>query len=134
MSPRSQPEQLIERLEASDLARERTKVILLTLFGDWEVKHALARLGISRTRFQVLRERLLAGAVAALEPASIGRPRTTRRRSARERQLGHELELLRLEARRLRARLRIAEGPLADAVSRRLASRAAQMRADRRRR
>jgi len=66
---------LVERVEASPGARERARVILLTLGRKWTVQEACQWLGIQRTRFQDLRRRLLEGAVGALEERAAGRPR-----------------------------------------------------------
>ena len=74
MTGKSDPEPLLDPIEASDVARERVRIVLLTLAGHWRVKDAMARLEISRTRFQTLRRRMLEGAMAALEPRPAGRP------------------------------------------------------------
>jgi hypothetical protein len=66
---------LVGAIEASEAARERTKVMLLTICGDWSVRDGFERLGMGRTQFQKLRRRMLEGAVRALEPGLAGRPR-----------------------------------------------------------
>ena len=131
MGRTSKPQQLIEHLQASEAARERTKAMLLTLCGHWEVKDALARLCLSRTRFQMLRQRMLEGAVQALEPGAMGRPRKLEPQDARLRELDHEVDRLRGEVRRLRTRLELAEGPLALAVMRRLTAQGRKAKTDR---
>jgi len=83
---------LVDRVEASDVSRERAKVILETLGGRASVQESLERLRLSRTRFQALRTRFLDAGVKALEGGPVGRPP---RRSAEEA----------LEARRLRRRI-----------------------------
>ncbi len=75
MGRRSEMETLVERTEASPEARERTKVILLTLARHWSVQDGCAHLGVKRTRFQDLRRRMLCGATRALEEGAAGRPR-----------------------------------------------------------
>jgi len=118
-------ETLVERLAVSETARERTKVILLTLSGGWSVQQGLDRLGLSRTRFQDLRRRLLEGAAHAVEGRPVGRPRreehvdpeTVEAMRWAIRQLKHEL-------RSARAQLAIARSGAAQAVEARLAGKA----------
>jgi hypothetical protein len=93
---------LLEAIEASPVARERTKVILLTLSGHWSVREGYERLGMKRTRFQDLRRQLLEAAVRALEGGVAGRPRSgpgesKRARALREQvvDLEHTLQLAR---------------------------------------
>jgi len=50
-------------------------VILATLSGQMSVNDACAELGVGPTQFANLRARMLQGAVDAMEPQSIGRPR-----------------------------------------------------------
>ncbi len=54
MGRRSEAEPLVDRTQASGQARERAKVILLTLGRDVSVREGCERLRISRTRFQDL--------------------------------------------------------------------------------
>jgi hypothetical protein len=114
---------LVDRTQASRQARERAKVILLTLTRDVSVREGCERLGLSRTRFQDLRTRLLQGAVLALEGAPLGRPRKAhggdteaealrRRIVSLERSLVHE-----------RVRVELAEAGLTPVLLRRLAAR-----------
>jgi hypothetical protein len=111
---------LVDRTEASGQARERANVILLTLTRDVSVREGCKRLGISRTRFQDLRTRLLQGAVSALEGSPIGRPR-------KDRGLDPEVEALRRRVDSLerslvheRVRVELAEAGLAPVLLRRL--------------
>ena len=123
MSGKSNPDELLRRIEASDQARERVKVMLLTLSGDWTVSDALDRLRISRTRFQDLRRRMLREAVWALEGRPTGRPRraassesaTVSGLRARVDELTHELRVL-------RASLELAHSKAGAAVRRRVSS------------
>ncbi|MHC4850059.1 MAG: helix-turn-helix domain-containing protein [Planctomycetota bacterium] len=98
-------EPLVEAIEASEPARERAKVLLLTIAGQWSVQQGCEHLGLSRTRLQDLRRRMLEAAVGALEGGAAGRPR---RRKPREEacleqlraqvvSLTHELRLARAE-------------------------------------
>lgn len=127
MGRRSEMTTLVERIEASQAARERAKVILLTLSRQWSVEAGCTRLGVKRTRFQDLRRRMIRGAVAALEEKSAGRPPSPRVEepaevcSLRQRvqELEHELRCRQVE-------LEIVRGGVADAVARRLAAREAR--------
>jgi len=124
MGRKSETESLLQPMEASEEARERVKVMLLTLAGQWSVQDGLDRLGLSRTRFQTLRRRMLQGALVALEPGAAGRPRSVAPpEDARVHVLRCELNHLKRELRLARVSLEIAEGPVAAAVQRRLAER-----------
>jgi hypothetical protein len=118
---------LVESIEASPQARERAKVILLTLAQKSSVQAGCRWLGVGRTRFQDLRQRMLAAAVAALEERAAGRPRhpvqrTCRQLSTLRRRLG-ELEQ---ELRRTQAELDVARSEAGAAVSARLAAKGAR--------
>lgn len=64
----------VERLEGSEGARRRLKVVLETLSGERTVESACADLGLSAARFAEIRKEALAGALTALEPRAAGRP------------------------------------------------------------
>jgi len=109
--------QLLLAIEASDLARERTKVMLLTLGGGWSVKDGMAQLSLSRTRFQLLRRRMLEGALLALEAGPTGRPRlAVRAESEAMGKLKAKVVELARELRLLRTQLELSEGPAGRAV------------------
>jgi len=121
MGRRSKVEPLLRPILASDVARERARVILLTLCGQWSVAEGMERLSISRTRFQGLRRRMLGAALRALEPAVRGRPARRRRARMDEvKRLHGENEALRLELRMVRTSLELSEGPVGASVRRRL--------------
>lgn len=121
MGRRSRLEPLLEPIRASEMARERLRIVLLTLSGDWSVTDALDRLLISRTRFQDLRRRMLKGALAALEPGPRGRPAQVRAERLPEvARLEAENASLRLELRMAQTSLELSEGPAGAAVRRRL--------------
>lgn len=125
MGRRSEMETLVERLPRSPQARERAKVILLTLAGHWSVQHGCDHLGIGRTRFQVLRTRLLDGGTAAVEERPSGRPVEAHRTpSATEAQLRASLRELDAELRRVRAELDVARSGAGPAVDRMLMAKA----------
>ena len=65
---------LVDRLEGSEEAKQRLKIVLETIQGKRSVQEAIEILGISETRFHVIREKALAGAVASLELGVRGRP------------------------------------------------------------
>lgn len=112
---------LVDAIEASPQARERTKVILLTLARQCSVQSACRDLGVGRTRFQDLRRRMIGAAVGALEERAAGRPRlrvaTTCRQLATLRRRLADLEQ---ELRRAEAQLDIARSEAGAAVLARL--------------
>ena len=123
MGRRSEMARLLDLTGASELARERLTVMLLTLEGGWSVKDALARLGVSRTRFQDLRRRMLAAAVGALEARPIGRPAHVAREDVpRVRELEAELADLKHTLKLARAQLDLASCGLLGAIERRKAA------------
>lgn len=63
-----------DKVEGSDTAKERAKIILETMVGTLRVQEACERLNISEQRFHQLREEMMAAAVKALEPGHAGRP------------------------------------------------------------
>jgi hypothetical protein len=114
---------LVDGTRASRDARERTKVILLTLARESSVQTGYERLGMGRTRFQDLRRRMIEGAVQALEERPAGRPRRRRERDGSELQeLRGRLVELELELLRTRAELDVARSGAAAAVEVRLAA------------
>ena len=121
MGRKSDPDQLLRPIKASEVARERAKIVLLTLAGHWSVKDALERLSISRTRFQDLRRRMLESALLALEPGPVGRP--PKRRAVEDpevRALRRQVTELTHELRMVRTSLELSESPAAEAVRRRV--------------
>ncbi len=66
--------ELVERLEGSQHAKERLKVMLKTLSGELTIPQACAQLGIHETRFHVQRAATLQAALGFLEPRPAGRP------------------------------------------------------------
>jgi hypothetical protein len=73
----------VDQLAGSELAKERLKAVLETLAGSCRVQDACARLGLSEARFHQLRARMLAAAMARLEPRMPGR-RAKKRSPAEE--------------------------------------------------
>jgi hypothetical protein len=114
---------LVESIEASPQARERAKVILLTLAQKWSVQAGCRWLRVGRTRFQDLRQRMLGAAVAALEERAAGRPRSQVQRTCRQLStLRRRLVELEQELRRTQAELDVARSEAGPVVSARLAA------------
>jgi hypothetical protein len=114
-------ETLVNGVEASRVAHERTKVILLTLSREWSVRDGYERLGVGRTRFQDLRRRMIRGAVWAVEERAVGRPRRAVDPERLETlELRHRIGELEHALRVARAELDIARSSAAEAVEARL--------------
>jgi hypothetical protein len=127
MGRRSEMEALVDAVPASRDARERTKVLLMTLAGPWSVCQGYQRLGIRRTRYQDLRRRMLEGAVRALEQGPVGRPPRPRPVAIRElQQLRRRVVELEHELRCTQAELEIARSDAGAAVAARLAAKGAR--------
>jgi transposase-like protein len=95
--------QLVERLEGSEHAKDRLKVILETLSGRQTIPAACEILGIQESMFHKMRSQVLQTAVGRLEPRPLGRPSQTL--SPAEQRVA-ELEE---ENQRLRGKLHLAE-------------------------
>lgn len=65
----------VRHLHGSAQAKERLRVILETMMGQWRVSEACERLGISEQRFRQLRAELFQAALERLEARPAGRPR-----------------------------------------------------------
>jgi DNA-binding HxlR family transcriptional regulator len=116
-------DRLVESIEASPQARERAQAILRTLAQKWSVQAGCRCLGVGRTRFQDLRQRMLGAAVAALEEGAAGRPRRQVQRTCRQlSMLRRRLAELEQELRRTQAELDVARSEAGAAVSARLAA------------
>jgi len=94
---------LAEKVEGSDQAKVRLKVILQTIAGELSVADACKQLSLSEARFHELRQEWLQVSCAALEPKPLGRPKET--------SIEEEVELLRLhrENQNLKMHLRAAQ-------------------------
>ncbi|MFH1724746.1 MAG: helix-turn-helix domain-containing protein [Elusimicrobiota bacterium] len=66
---------LVDRLEGSEHAKERLKILLETLNGEKTIEQACEELTIGEAMFHKLRSRFLQEAVESLEPRPVGRPR-----------------------------------------------------------
>jgi len=67
--------ELAEKLEGSDLARTRMRVVLETIAGKKRVLEACEELGICEQRFETIRQEAIQAGVAELELRPAGRPR-----------------------------------------------------------
>lgn len=67
--------ELVERFEGSAEAKGRLKAIIDAMTGATTVAEACARLGVGESRFYQIRDEMLEGALASLEPGMAGRPR-----------------------------------------------------------
>src|SRR5262249_51159336 len=67
--------EVVEHLEGSAKAKERLRVVLETMLGQWRVSEACDQLGVCEQRFRQLRQELLQAALASLEDRPSGRPR-----------------------------------------------------------
>jgi transposase InsO family protein len=100
----------VDRLNGSEGARQRLRVLLEVLSGRCRVKDACERLGLREARLDQLRRRALLGALRALEPRPGGRPRRRREGTAdRAEQLAARVRALELALRVAQARVEVAE-------------------------
>jgi transposase-like protein len=65
---------LVERLDGSELAKRKLRVVLETISGGKTVEEACQELAIGTTAFHELRAKVLEGAIELLEPKPPGRP------------------------------------------------------------
>ena len=97
---------LVDRLEGSDEAKEKFKIILANIAGEISVAKACEGLEISETRFYQLREDVLMAGAMSLEPKPRGRPKKENQTPESEvDQLRKENEELREELVFARARI-----------------------------
>jgi hypothetical protein len=75
MSRPVQGPEVVERLEGSDEAKRRLKVVLETISGERSVAEACEELCIGKSAFYELRGRVLQASLEDLEPKPVGRPR-----------------------------------------------------------
>lgn len=66
--------EIVDRIEGSEEAKKRARIILEVIAGKLSVDAACQALGIETTRFEDVRKEAFAGLVAALEPKPAGRP------------------------------------------------------------
>jgi hypothetical protein len=100
---------LVDEITGSGLARRRLKVMLETISGQKKIAEACEELGIGEAQFHKLRHKMLAGALATLEPSAAGRPPMVRAEND-ERIAGiqEEIQQLRIELRAAQIREEVA--------------------------
>lgn len=89
--------------EGSDQAHRRLKVMLETLSGQKKIADACEELGIGEAQFHKLRHKMMAGALASLEPAAAGRP------AGEKAQTDERVTAMQEEIRQLRIELRASQ-------------------------
>jgi flagellar motility protein MotE (MotC chaperone) len=65
---------LVERLEGTEGAKKRLRVILETIAGEKSVEEACRELGIGKSAFHQIRAKVMQAALQDLEPRQAGRP------------------------------------------------------------
>lgn len=100
---------LVDRLDGSDEAKHRLKIVLETIQGKRTVREAMEVLGVSESRFHAIREKALAGALNGLEPGSRGRPPSGGEESAEMEAQRREIERLKEALAREKVRADVAE-------------------------
>jgi len=93
---------VVERLDGSELAKDRLRVILDSLAGKKSIEEACQELGIGQAAFFKLRTRALSETMASLEPRPMGRPRKERKEEE------EQVEALEKEVMRLKLELEAA--------------------------
>ena len=66
----------IDQVDSDPVTKARAKAILATISGELTVAEACEAIGVSKTRFEMLRSQMLEAAVQGLQPGKPGRPRT----------------------------------------------------------
>jgi len=95
---------MVEKLTGSGEARPKLRVVLEVVAGEKTVEEACEELGIGRTAFYELRDRLLLAALAEGEPKPVGRPKNLEPAPIAE----AEAARLKAENKRLRVELEVA--------------------------
>ena len=99
----------VDATKGGEQAKQRVRWILATISGEVTVNAACAEIGVGPTHFGNLRLRMLQGAVSAMEPLPIGRPRLLPKRAAARDDLEDEIFELEHENTMLRAKLEVNE-------------------------
>ena len=98
--PRGRPPKgakLVEKLDGSDEAKKRLELVLLTIAGKRDVASACEELGIKKTAFVKIRDKVLQSALQGLEPKPSGRPRKEPEKPDRVTELEQQVEHLKKE-------------------------------------
>lgn len=103
----------VDALAGDPESKWRLKVVLATLTGEMLVDEAIEELELGPTQFANLRKQALQGALDALQPKAVGRPRRPAARSEAEVEaMQQRIDELEHDARLLRSRLELAVLPL----------------------
>lgn len=97
----------VDKLDGAEEDKERLTAILKTLSGEARLLEACEQLGIRPTRFHQLRDRALQGALDAITPRPMGRPRRPSV-AERVRELEQALAAKELELRQAQVREEVA--------------------------
>jgi hypothetical protein len=100
---------LVDRLEGSERAKARLRIILQTLAGQLTIPEACAELDIQESMFHKLRAEVLRAALGRLEPRPLGRPPSPTTASDSAADLEAENQRLRIELRAALVREELAE-------------------------
>lgn len=101
--------ELVDKVEASEQARLRLKVILQTIAGELTIPQACEQLDLGEARFHELRSEWLQYAAKGLEPKPLGRPaQSTPQDQAEIKRLRERAENLELHLQAARVREQIA--------------------------
>ena len=99
----------VDKLDGSELAKERLRVVLETIAGTKTIKDACEQLGISESRFDQIRAEALQGAISGLEPGKPGRrPKQTEQDTPLVEQMQEKLDEMLVELRVAQTRTEIA--------------------------
>ena len=99
---------LVDRVDASTLAKQRLKVILDQVAGTLSVEQACVAIGVKESAFFELRASALQAAASGLEPGRAGRPTKTNDIDDRVAALEDEMTMARIELQAARIREEIA--------------------------
>jgi hypothetical protein len=102
--------ELVNKVDGSELAKQRMQAILQTLSGELSVAQACERLQLSEARFHELRTQWLQSACIALEPKAVGRPAPPppSEQELKIKQLEHQIKELRIDLRAAQIREELA--------------------------
>jgi transposase-like protein len=95
---------MVEKLAGSEDAKRKLRLVLEVVAGEKAVEEACGELGVGRTAFYELRDRLLLAALCEGEPKRVGRPKLLEPAAVEQ----SEAARLKAENQRLRVELEVA--------------------------
>jgi hypothetical protein len=98
--PRGRPPKgakLVEKLDGSEEAKRRLELVLQTIAGKRDVASVCEELGIKKTAFVKIRDKVLQSALQGIEPKPSGRPRKEPEKPDRVTELEKQVEHLKKE-------------------------------------